>query len=127
VGSTGLRVPRIGRPLDPGHRGDAFGTAVELVALASHACALANNRDGECAQAGHRDGGRAHFTDRHGPEAQAGEQRADGEAAVDPAQQPSVAESDHAATGGEPAEEHSARRPLQQHRRGVEANHGRAG
>ena len=46
---------------------------------------------------------------------------------VDPAQQPAVAEADLAPAGREPAERHPADRPLQQHRRGVEADHRAAG
>ena len=47
----------------------------------------------------------------------------DGEHGVDASEQPPIADTDHAASGGEPAHRHSAHRPLQGDGRGVETNH----
>jgi hypothetical protein len=95
--------------------------------LAAHTRPAPGERHDEREQARRGDAERRRLAHRNDAEGDAGGERRHRQDQVDPAQQPAVPQPDLAAPGREPAERHPAGGPLEQHRRGVEADHGRAG
>ena len=69
----------------------------------------------------------ADLADDDGVEQHPAGERAGGEGGEDAAQQPAVAEADLAVAGGDPQEGEPAGGPLQEHRGGVEVDHGERG
>jgi hypothetical protein len=105
------------------HRRDPLAPAVVLRSRPADTCGLALHRHHQ------RNGTGDHHTDRRDlahrdrPERQPRRQGTGRETEVHAAQQPAVAQAGDASTSGEPAEQHPAGRPLQQHGGGVEADH----
>ena len=110
--------------VDTGHRRHSCRATVVLGPLTAHPGATTNDRHAE------RDGGgddEPHgrgLTDEHRLERQTCPQRACGQEQIGQAQHPAVPQPDLTPTGRVPAEQHASRRPLQEHGRGVEADHG---
>ena len=129
-GNSGPRSAVAGPPaarVDARHRRHPGGAPVVLGLLAADPGAAPGDRDDEADQARCGDAERRHLAHRHHPEGHPGGERTEGHQQVDAPQQPAVAQADLAPPRREPAEGHAPDRPLQQHRGGVEADHGPQG
>ena len=114
---------RIDGTFDAGHRCDTLAATVVLDPRSAHAGRLATQRDRQGEQARDHHADRCRLANGHDPERQPGSQGTGGETEVDAPQQPAIPEAGDAPPGGEPAEQHAAGRPLQEHGGGVEADH----
>ena len=117
------RVGSVGGPVDAGHRRHPRRSLFQPFSLAPHAGPAPDDGHAEGDGGGDHDPHRGAVAHRHRPDGPTDDDRARGEQEVDAAQQPAVPDADLPPAGGDPQEEQATHRPLQQHRRGIEADH----